>query len=148
MTRLQIIVGTVTGTAEGVAKYIERELSELADIELTLDTTVEDLTRDPEEVLLFCTSNTGAGDLPDNLLPLYSKLRNEPPNIAGRSYALINLGDSSFPTFGEAGVILHEALLDIGASSIAEPLLIDSSAERYPQKMALDWVREVLGAYL
>lgn len=144
MSPIQIIVGTVTGTAEGVARYLQRELSDDQSIEVNLEAAVEDLTRNPDEFLLFCTSNTGAGDLPDNIAPLYQALRNTPPNIAGRSYALINLGDSTFPTYGEAGQMLHDALMDIGAMPVAEPLVVDGSVDRYPQKIVFDWVKENL----
>ena len=144
MKKLQIIVGSVTGTAEGVARFLQRELKRDYRIEINLSADIQDLKRDPEELLVFCTSNTGCGDLPGNLLPLYLQLLNEPPDIAGRRYALINLGDRSFPTYGEAGEALHTALRDIGAVPIAEPLLIDGSIERYPQKIALEWAQEIL----
>ena len=160
MQKIQIIVGSVTGTAEGVARFLQRELSgpslaagriagQTKDrvkrrIDLNLNAGIEDLQRDPEELLVFCTSNTGCGELPGNLLSLYLQLIDAPPNIAGCRYALINLGDSSFPTYGEAGEALHTALQDIGAVPIAEPLLIDASIERYPQKIALDWAQKIL----
>ena len=160
MKKIQIIVGSVTGTAEGVARFLQRELSEPAltaghaedptenhiksQIDINLNAKIEDLQRDPEELLVFCTSNTGCGELPGNLLPLYLRLIDAPPNIAGRRYALINLGDSSFPTYGEAGEALHTALQDIGAVPIAEPLLIDAGIERYPQKIALNWAQKIL----
>lgn len=160
MQKIQIIVGSVTGTAEGVARFLQRELSapslaaghiagQTEDrvkrrIDINLNAGIEDLQRDAEELLVFCTSNTGCGELPGNLLSLYLQLIDAPPNIAGRRYALINLGDSSFPTYGEAGEALHTALQDIGAVPIAEPLLIDASIERYPQKIALDWAQKIL----
>lgn len=156
MQKIQIIVGSVTGTAEGIARFLQRELSGPSPaagrtedrvksrIDINLNAGIEDLQRDPEELLVFCTSNTGCGELPGNLLSLYLQLIDAPPNIAGRRYALINLGDSSFPTYGEAGEALHTALQDIGAVPIAEPLLIDASIERYPQKIALDWAQKIL----
>ncbi|MEM1190150.1 MAG: flavodoxin domain-containing protein [Pseudomonadota bacterium] len=145
LVKLLIIVGSVMGTSEGVAHFLARELTDKFQPEVSLNADVNDLTRDPDELLLFCTSNTGCGDLPDNIMPLYLKLLSEPPNIAGRRYALINLGDSTYPTFGEAGMTLNAALEDIGAVPIAEPLVIDASVDRYPQKIALDWLREILG---
>ncbi|MEM6301760.1 MAG: flavodoxin domain-containing protein [Pseudomonadota bacterium] len=144
MAKIQIVIGSVTGTAEGVADFIKDELDSEHTIDTNVDTTVDDLVRDDGELLLFCTSNTGCGDLPDNIYPLYEDLRETPPKIAGRKYALINIGDSSFPTFGEAGVALDEALKDIGAEPLAESLLIDVGEERYPQKIALEWVKSIL----
>lgn len=144
MAKIQIVVGSVTGMAEGVADFIKENLDNEHQIDTNVETTVEDLVRDDGEFLLFCTSNTGCGDLPDNIYPLYEDLREIPPKIAGRRYALINIGDSSFPTFGEAGAALDTALKDIGAQPVAESLLIDVGEERYPQKIALDWVKNIL----
>ncbi len=144
MAKIQIIVGTVMGTAQGIAEHLQKHLHQVEagkhQVSINLRPKLADLTRDENEFLLFCTSNTGNGDLPDNIAPLFVALKTEFPRIAYRKYALINLGDSSYPTFGEAGQQLDEALMDIGAERIGEPLLIDSSVERYPQKLALEWV--------
>ena len=144
MSKLLIIVGTETGTAEGVAIHLEKALSDSYTVEVSLSATVADLLRDPEELLVFCTANTGAGDLPENIEPLYNALQSESPDIAGRPYALITLGDSMYSTFGEAGEKLEEALQKLGASPIADSLLIDTGEDRYPQKIALDWLKEQL----
>lgn len=132
------------GTAQGLAEYLQKQLSDHYTIDVNLNPSIDDLTRDENELLIFCTSNTGNGDLPDNISPLYLGLRNEFPRIAYRKYLLINLGDSSYPTYGQAGKDLDEALLDIGAERLAEPLLIDASAVRYPQKLALEWLSPIL----
>jgi len=144
MAKIQILVGTVMGTAQGVAEFIQKELGDTHQIDVNLDPKVEDLTRDETEFLVFCTSNTGNGDLPDNIAPLYVALTSEFPRIAYRKYALINLGDSSYPTFGQAGQDLDAALQDIGASPVSAPLTIDATMERYPQKRALDWIRPLI----
>ncbi len=146
MAKIQILVGTVMGTAQGVAEFLQKELCNDHDVEVNLEPTIADLTRDENEFLVFCTSNTGSGDLPDNILPLYVGLKNEFPRIAYRQYALINLGDSSYPTFGQAGHDLDAALQDIGAAPVADTLTIDATAERYPQKVALDWLRPLVNA--
>ncbi len=146
MSKIQIIVGSVTGTAEGVAAHLQKHWQDTHQVRVFHDATTAHLVEDPDELLLFITSNTGAGDLPDNIAPLYVGLRNEFPRIAGRKFGLINLGDSSYPTFGEAGKNLYDALVDIGAISAVEPLLVDASEERYPQKMALEWAEDWLAA--
>lgn len=136
------------GTASGVAEYLRRELDQAERIDVNQSAGAADLARDPDELLIFCTSNTGAGDLPTNLQALYAELLNSPPNIAGRPYLLINLGDSSYPTFGQAGERLHAALQDIGASPIAAPFLVDTSIDRYPQKTVLEWTRAEVSLFL
>ncbi len=145
MKKIQIIVGTMMGTAAGIANYIQHTLGDTYTIEVNLEAQQGDLLRDGDELLVFCTSNTGCGDLPDNILPFYEALIHKKPDIAGRHYCLINIGDSYYPTYGEAGVKLDEALRTLGATPISETLLIDSSANRYPQKTAVEWLTTALG---
>ena len=96
MSHIQILVGSVTGTAERIADLAAERLQTLGhQVTVNRFAQLDDLLRSPEEVLLICTSNTGSGDLPDNLQPLYVQLTREFPPIAGRLYGLINLGDSS-----------------------------------------------------
>ncbi|WP_341936505.1 flavodoxin domain-containing protein [Marinimicrobium sp. C2-29] len=143
MSQIQILVGSVTGTAEGVAKVVADALE--ADGHTTSINTaaqVEDLVRAPEEILLICTANTGSGDLPDNLQPLYHQINREFPAIAGRLYGIINLGDSSYATFGEAGQALDEALEDLGAKRLGEPLVLDASTGEDPEVLAQHWLSE------
>ena len=141
MEKIQIIVGSATGTAQRVAEHLAEAFSSTHSVEVNSQANSDHLTRDAEEFLLFCTSNTGAGDLPENILSLYIELTTFYPKIAGRKYALINLGDSSFPTYGEAGEHLDKALQDLGAVPVTESCLIDAMQESEPEKVALAWAR-------
>lgn len=145
MAQVQIVVGSVTGTAENIAEHIKEELADEHSMEVNVETTAEDLLRDDEEILLICTSNTGCGDLPDNLYPLWDEI-NESSSIdlTNRVYALINVGDSSFPTFGDAGRIFDETLLKLGAKPLAKSLLIDTGEELHPEEVAATWVKKIL----
>lgn len=143
MSKIQILVGSVTGTAEEVAHQLAEELSAIGhETNINSQPSATDLVRDPEEVLLFCTSNTGSGDLPGNLQLLYRQLVSEYPAIAGRRYGLINLGDSSYMTFGDAGQQLDEALADLGAQRLGEALLLDASSGDEPGPKACDWTKQ------
>ena len=144
MSKLLIMVGTETGTAEGVAKYLQKSLQSEHSVEVTLDASTADLLRDPEEILVICSSNTGAGDVPANIEPLYDAMRSEAPDLKGRQYLLLNLGDSMYSTFGEAGEKWQQIMSKLGAEPMAESLLVDTGEERYPQKLALNWLQESL----
>ena len=146
MHTLKIILGSAMGGTEQVANYVAANIKgQFAESTKVLTSAnAKDLTEDSGAFLLFMTANTGSGDLPDNILPLYTELKTMLPNIAHRKYALINFGDSSYPTFGQAGHTLTEALKGVGANEIVEPLLIDGSSERYPQITVLEWVKGVL----
>jgi MioC protein len=148
VAKIQIIVGSVMGTAERVANYLCEQYSAHHSLNVNMHANAADLLRDESEFLLFCTSNTGHGDLPDNILPLFQQLTDNSPDIAGRHYALINIGDSSYPAFGEAGLLLKKALDDADALELVPSLLIDTSIERYPQKTARDWFQNQLNTAL
>jgi MioC protein len=100
----------------------------------------EDLARDPQEIILLCHSNTGAGDLPDNILPLYLHITRDFPALAGRRYGVINLGDSSYTTFNEAGKMLDAAFIDLGAQRIGEPLVLDASSGDDAASATRTWI--------
>lgn len=146
MADIQIIVGSVMGTAEQVAQDLQQTLTSCGhQVRLNMAFQKGQLDRDPNEVLLICTSNTGMGDLPMNIVPLYEHLKNDLPRISGRRYGLVNLGDSSYPNFAQAGRTLDEALADLGAQRLGEPLVLDAIYVDDPtteaQQWALEWSR-------
>ncbi len=143
MKHIQILIGSEMGTAEMVAEAIKETLAEV-DYIVMLNTYAKacDVTNSPEDILLICTSNTGAGDLPGNIQPFYLQLLQDFPAIAGRQYGVINLGDSSYTTFGEAGRNIDAAMADIGAVRIGEPLVLDACSGIDPIQAANTWVHE------
>ena len=143
MSKIQIFVGSVYGGAEQVGELVQEELRKLGhDVSLNTYARAEDLARDANEVILLCHSNTGSGELPDNIQPLYLHLTRDYPRIAGRRYGVINLADSSYTTFNEAGVALDAAFADLGAVRIGEPLVIDASNGDDAASLARDWVKD------
>lgn len=142
MSKIQIFIGSVYGGAEQVAELVGDELRNLGhEVSLNTYARAEDLARDPEEIILLCHSNTGSGDLPDNIQPLYLHLTRDYPGIAGRRYGVINLADSSYVTFNDGGKALDAAFLDLGAVRIGEPLVIDASEGEDIATLARDWVK-------
>ena len=141
MASIQILVGSVYGAAEQVAEIAAEKLRELGH-QVTLNTyaRAEDLIRDADEILLLCHSNTGAGELPDNIEPIYLHITRDYPRIAGKRYGVINLADSSYNTFNEAGRMLDAAFADLGAVRIGEPLIIDACNGDNPATLTADWV--------
>jgi len=143
MASIQILVGSVYGAAEQVAEIAAEKLRELGH-QVTLNTyaRAEDLVRDADEVLLLCHSNTGAGELPDNIEPIYLHITRDYPRIANKRYGVINLADSSYNTFNEAGRMLDAAFADLGAVRIGEPLIIDACSGDNPATLTTDWVND------
>ncbi len=100
---------------------------------------------DPSSILLVCTSSTGMGDLPQNIIPFYLHLTNQFPAIAGMHYGVISLGDSSYPNFAQAGATIDEALADIGAVRLGKVLVLDATQIDDHDKAAAeklsDWIK-------
>lgn len=143
MANIQILVGSVFGGAESVADIAAEKLRELNHtVSINTYAQPQDLVRDPNEILLLCHSNTGSGDLPDNILPIYLHITRDYPRLAGKRYGVINLGDSSYTTFNEAGRMLDAAFADLGAQRIGEPLVLDACVGDDPETLVADWIKE------
>lgn len=146
MAEVQIIVGSVMGTALEVAQALRQALAEDGhQARANPQFRKGQLEANPGEILLICTSNTGMGDLPMNIVPFYEHLKMDFPRLAGRRYGMVNLGDSSYPNFAQAGKTLDEALADLGARRVGEPLVLDAiyvdDYANAAREWALNWSR-------
>jgi MioC protein len=142
MAKIQILIGSIYGGAEQVAEIAAEQLRSLGhEVSLNTYARPEDLVRDANEILLLCHSNTGSGELPDNLLPIYLHLTRDYPRIAGKRYGVINLGDSSYTTFNDAGRMLDAAFTDLGAIRIGDPLVLDACSGDSPEALTREWVQ-------
>lgn len=131
------------GTALEVAQAIQQVFHQAGhQVRVNADFRKGQLEENPEEVILICTSNTGMGDLPLNIAPFYEHLKNDYPRIAGRRYGVINLGDSSYPNFAQAGKTLDDAMADLGAKRIGEPLVLDAIYNNDPGAEARTWAED------
>ena len=143
MAAIQIIVGSVMGTALEVAESLANDLRGLGhQVRVNAQFRKGELDGAPTEILLICTSSTGMGDLPMNIVPFYNHLKQDSPPLFERRYGLITLGDSSYPNFAQAGRTLDEALLDLGARRLGEPLVLDAIYETDPGRRAREWARQ------
>lgn len=139
MKKIQIFAGSVMGTANGVAKTAEQILMGLGHDTVFYQTFDKNLF-DTHAITLVCTSSTGMGDLPENIQPFYNHLRNDSPNIVGMLYGIISLGDSSYPNFAQAGKSIDDALADLGARRIGEPLVMDALLVDDHEEEASTWI--------
>ncbi len=143
MARVQILVGTVNGTAWKAAQSASIILQKLGhEAEVNEESVPNDLLRDPDEIILVCSSTTGDGEVPKNIYSVFSVLDNETVSLAGRRYGVIALGDRGFPRFAHAGLLLEDALYRSGARRIGEVLTIDAQEEDRPHVAAALWVKD------
>ena len=145
MTDVQILTGSVYGGALLTARKIRDELSsDQLRITVHEKPTLASLTETTGPVLV-CTSTTGQGEVPENLLPFYVELRETLPLQNGRPFGIIVLGDSSYgDTFCGAGDLMEEALLEVAACKVGETLRIDAMETMEPEAEALPWARQWL----
>ena len=145
MTSIRILVGSVYGGALLTARTIKKELEGEGHHVTVLENPVLDDITSNNEPLLVCTSTTGQGELPANLLPFYLDLRDQLPQQPGRPFGIIVLGDSSYgDTFCGAGDLMEEALFETSARKVGETLRIDALETMEPETEAVPWVRSWL----
>ncbi|WP_069383653.1 flavodoxin domain-containing protein [Halomonas caseinilytica] len=144
MPMLKIFVGTVYGGALDVAEQVA-PLFEQAGYEVSIfdQPTLDDLIGSPTDLALFCTSTTGSGDYPGNLVAFVRELEAKSPGLVGLKYGMIAMGDSSYvDSFCGAGRSLDEVLRGQGAERLGERLEVDAMETFMPDDAALPWVDE------
>ena len=145
--KINILVGTMTGTAQLCAQEMELALD---DGEVQVETLLMDkldcavFRRDG--VFLVCTSTYGQGDVPDNAKALYEALCAQRPDLSGVRYGVFGLGDRTYAeTFNFGGKRFDEILQALGAERVGERYAHDASSGQLPEEIALDWVQAWAG---
>lgn len=145
MAKIILVSGSVFGAATLTADEIESALDEAGhEVHRPDPQAIETLTDESFEWLIVCSSSTGNGDIPDDLLPVYLGLLNDYPRITHLKYAVVALGDSSYDSFCGGGLSMDAALADLGATRMAVPMKIDALEITEPEALAPQWVLDVL----
>jgi MioC protein len=145
MAKIILMSGSVFGAATITADDIETALSDAGhEVQRPDPPAIEQLIDESFEWLIVCTSSTGNGDVPDELVPLYSALKNDYPKIIHLKFAVVALGDSSYENFCGGGLAIDDALADLGATRAAEPLKIDALETTEPEEIAPPWVVDII----
>ncbi|ROM59960.1 flavodoxin [Pseudomonas rhodesiae] len=147
--KVAILSGSVYGTAEEVARHAVGILK-AAGFEAWHDprATLADVQAYAPQALVAVTSTTGMGELPDNLQPLYSTLRDQlPAALRGLPGAVIALGDASYgDTFCAGGEQMRELFGELGVSEVLPMLRLDASESVTPETDAEPWLGELITA--
>lgn len=143
MAAIQILVGSVYGGALLTAREIRKTLEDEGHAITVLENPVLEEITDNSDAVLICTSTTGQGEVPPNLLPFYLSLREQLPQQPGRPFGVIVLGDSSYgDTFCGAGDLLEEAFYETAARKVGDTLRIDALETMEPEREAVPWARD------
>lgn len=149
-SKLLILVGTITHTAERVAQAIEMECADLVPaIEVRMMDGQSISVFEEDALYVICTSTFGAGDVPDNARHLYESLSSQPKFLGNVHYGVIALGDSVYPqTYCNGGLRFDERLADLGAVRVGDVFHHDASAGTEPEVVCTAWAREWLALAL
>lgn len=124
MTSICIITGSTLGGAEYVADHIHDVLNEQGfEVMLFNQASLTDIQ--DKSHLIVVTSTHGAGELPENIQPLFAELSNSNLDFSAMKFGVIGLGSSDYDTFCHAVNIVEEALSAKGATQVCDSLRID-----------------------
>jgi MioC protein len=142
--KINILVGTMTGTAQLCAQEMELALDDgETQVETLLMDDLDSSVFAREGVFLVCTSTYGQGDVPDNARKLYEDLQAKRPDLGRVRYGVFGLGDRTYAeTFNFGGKRFDEILTELGAERIGERHMHDASSGVLPEETALDWCRD------
>lgn len=146
--KVAIVSGSVYGSAEEVARHAQQIIKDAGhEVLFNPRATLADLQAFAPEALLAVTSTTGLGELPDNLVPLYSQIRDTLPAAwRGLPGGVIALGDASYgDTFCGGGEQLRELFQELGIHELQAMLRLDASETVTPESDAEPWLAEFVG---
>ncbi|EPF13066.1 MULTISPECIES: FMN-binding protein MioC [Cedecea] len=139
MADITLISGSTLGSAEYVAEHLAEKLEEAGhSTEIQHGPLLEDLST--SGIWLVISSTHGAGDLPDNLQPLYDAINEQRPNLSGVIYGAVGIGSREYDTFCGAIEKIDLLLSECGATRLGELLKINILEHDIPEDPAEVWV--------
>lgn len=139
---IHIISASQTGNARSVADKLTRILQEQG-INATHTHAANYKTKNlaHESRLIFITSTQGEGEPPEEAIALFHFLQSKKaPNLSQLSYAVLGLGDSSYPQFCGAAKAFDERFAALGATRLIPlhtcDLDFQAAAEEWIKSMA------------
>ncbi|KAL6240546.1 NAPDH-dependent diflavin reductase [Rhinocladiella similis] len=141
-----ILYGTETGTSQDFAEEISRCFQRLRfDTEVVgLDDVVYGDLRS-YILTVFVVATTGQGDFPDNARKFWTSLLRKKlssTTLEGIQYALVGLGDSSYPKFNFAARKLEKRLGQLGAFPLVESCEADEQGDEGTDGAVLAWLED------
>ena len=135
-----IIYGTETGNSKKVASQLLANFKKNKIQAKAIDVFQYDTAKlDKETIILFVMSTQGEGEFPQNAIQFYNYLQTHDLDLQHISFAVLGLGDSSYPLFCHAGVLLDEILAKKGAKRLLP--LVKSDVDFFPN--VLQWEQDL-----
>ncbi|NDL65588.1 FMN-binding protein MioC [Acerihabitans arboris] len=144
MADITIISGSTLGSAEYVAEHLAGILENQGFTTNVLHgPELEEMTL--EGLWLIVSSTHGAGDLPDNLQPLFEQMDADQPSLSKVKFGAIGIGSSEYDTFCGAIDAIDRQMIALGALRIGEILKIDITQHEIPEDPAEEWAKSWIG---
>ncbi len=135
--RLTVLYGSQTGNAKRLAESLAERLSDQGlDVRLVRADRYATRELKDERLLYIVMSTQGDGDPPDDALAFVEFLNSRrAPKLPQLKYAVLGLGDSSYPFFCGIAQSLDQRLTQLGAQRLHETGLADLDIDT----VALPW---------
>ena len=129
--KITVISASATGNAAGIAKKLtERLQRESLNVTLTNAVNYKARQLPKEDIVFIATSTQGDGEPPEEGVLLHSYLfGKKAPKLEGVSFAVIGLGDSSYPLFCQAGIDFDTKLGELGGERLLDRVDCDVDFE-------------------
>ncbi|KAJ7308071.1 hypothetical protein JRQ81_008576 [Phrynocephalus forsythii] len=144
--KILVLFGSQTGTAEDTAERIARQAKRhhfQCQVEALDSYNVASLIHEP--LVVFVCATTGQGDPPDNMKNFWRFLFRKslpPTSLCQMDYAVLGLGDSSYPKFNFIAKKLHKRLLQLGGSPLVPVALGDDQHDLGPDAVIDPWLSD------
>ncbi|OBW95866.1 NADPH-dependent assimilatory sulfite reductase flavoprotein subunit [Gallibacterium salpingitidis] len=137
---ITIISASQTGNARKVAEQLKNKLSEQHSVTLVSAADYKAKKINQEQILLLVTSTQGDGEPPEEAVNLHRFLfGKKAPSLAGIEFAVLGLGDSSYPNFCQAGKDFDQRFAELGATRLLERADCDLDY----QTTASQWIEQI-----
>ncbi len=136
-----IIYGTETGNAKKLASQLQSLLKKNKIQSKAIDAFQYPIEKiDKEEFIILIISTQGDGDLPQNAQKFYDNLINQDLKLTSTKFAVLGLGDTSYPFFCKSGEDVDALFEKLGANRVL-PLV---KADVDYHETAENWFNEIL----
>ena len=126
MSSITILFATEMGNSESCANYVSGELEKRKlSVQCMNMKDFDEAELANEGLLLIITSTTGDGDPPNDAQSVYDQLTDNALDLSARSFAVLALGDSSYPRFAQCGTEFDRMLGELGAKRVIDRIACD-----------------------
>ncbi|MFI8415955.1 FMN-binding protein MioC [Serratia sp. NPDC078593] len=140
MADITLISGSTLGSAEYVAEHLAEKLEDAGfSTDMLHGPELDELTLSGRW-LVVCSTH-GAGEVPDNLLPLLEQISEQQPDLSQVQFGAVGLGSSEYDTFCGAIKQVDDLFVSRGAKKIGDRLEIDVTKHEIPEDPAEEWVK-------